>query len=111
MKENDSKIIVQRVYDKMNGKNQAVGVFVGMAEGETVKTGWSRVSLYLGDKFDIEVGKAFAFRNMILAKKIPIFTNEQKEYNFRNQYANFQKRCLKYFKQCNSIKTPKHNDI
>ena len=92
------KMITQRYMEMYNGRNQAVGVFVGLIDKGLIRTGWSRCHIHKGDKFDMSRGIAYAIQNMVFGKEIPFMANIEKYEAFANEYDNFRDRCRRYFK-------------
>jgi len=92
------RMITQRYMEMYNGRNQAVGVFVGLIDNGLIRTGWSRCHIHKGDKFDMSRGIAYAIQNMVLGKEIPFMANVNKYEAFANEYDYFRDRCRRYFK-------------
>jgi hypothetical protein len=93
-KQMSGSMIVEKVTEVRQGKNQVVGVFVGKLHKGKIIAGWSRIKDDSNDEFEMKKGMKFAISNGIENKGIPF----KKSLNdFADKYRTFRNRCLRYF--------------
>jgi len=95
-----NEVLSERYYSyKGNGEKFPSGVFVGFydEEAKKVRTGFSRCNFASGDKFNIEIGIAFAVQQAMFQN---VFIKDKPEsQDFWDHYVNFIDRSNRYFKQ------------
>jgi hypothetical protein len=74
------------------------GVLVGVQEGSVIKIGWSLTNVNSGDKFDKLEGMTRAITRTHTPEAAPSSLNDE--------IADFQDRCVVYFKNAEAIVTP-----
>jgi len=92
---NNGGMIVEKVTEVRQGRNQVVGVFVGKLHKGKVVAGWSRIKPDSNDEFLMSRGVKFAIENGVDNKHMPSKENMK---DFAAKYKVFRNRCLRYFK-------------
>lgn len=94
-----NEILSERYYSYKNGTKFPSGVFVGFydEEAKKVRTGFSRCNFVSGDKFNMEIGIAFAVQQAMFQN---VFIKDKPEnQDFWDHYVNFVDRSNRYFQQ------------
>jgi hypothetical protein len=93
--------IHEYVRERVTGKGkQIVGIIVGTVIDGMICTGWAKCNLKEGDVFSKEEGISIAINrayDSIPTPELPI--------QMRNQMREFQIRCIRYFKQADTLST------
>jgi len=113
MKANDPRLLVQRFMSVDNfGNPRPKGVFVGFKDDNgKIRTGFSRCNYLAKDKFNIEVGIAYAIQEAILPNTVLKDTPENQE--LWDNYNAFVDRAKRYFtgKKCHCGFCERHVNV
>jgi len=95
-----NEVLSERYYSyKNSGTKFPSGVFVGFfdEEAKIVRTGFSRCNFASGDKFNMEIGIAFAVQQAMFQNTF--LKDKPENQDFWDHYVNFIDRSNRYFRQ------------
>ena len=95
---NSETFIIKQIKETVKGRRQKVGLFLGTVVKGVIVTGWSKVNLKMGDKYDKKRGCEIALSRANGTMPTPPLPPQLKK-----EYRNFQIRCLRYFKQAKML--------
>jgi len=97
------EVLHEYVKERVAGRRQTVGVIVGTLVKGQIVTGWAKTNLKAGDKYNKGYGLTLALdraRGQQVSPEIPP--------QMVRQMTEFRNRCVRYFKQADSLSLKGH---
>ena len=96
--ENGNGVIIDYICERVSGTEQVTGVMVGTVCNGMIVTGFSKTNLRAGDVYDKLFGIELAIHRAKGLKPQPELPKQ-----LIKQHRDFQIRCLRYFKQAETL--------